>query len=93
MTPFAEKRSWNTGKMSSGEATRRMAKLLRRRIAVPGLVVGGADESDVFQAGYAATPGRFDAPCDVHILGGAGHWPHREQEQAFVEVLLPFLRG
>lgn len=69
------------------------AKLLRQRIAVPGLVVGGAEEPDILQAAYAATPGRFDAPCDVHVLGGAGHWPHRENEDAFVEVLLPFLQS
>ncbi|MCW2784054.1 MAG: Epoxide hydrolase [Marmoricola sp.] len=61
------------------------------RIDVPGLVIGGADEPPVLQHGYEATPGRFNASCEVHVLDGAGHWPHREQENAFLEVLLAFL--
>ena len=69
------------------------AKSLRPKIAVPGMVVGGSDESDTLQAGYAATPGRFDASCEVHVLGGAGHWPHREREDEFFQLLLAFLRG
>jgi pimeloyl-ACP methyl ester carboxylesterase len=45
----------------------------------------------VLQHGYEATPARFTAPCDVRILDGAGHWPHRENEEAFVQALLAFL--
>jgi pimeloyl-ACP methyl ester carboxylesterase len=63
----------------------------RSKIGVPGLVVGGTDEPPVLQQGYAATPDRFTAPCEVRILTGAGHWPHRENEDAFVEALLVFL--
>jgi pimeloyl-ACP methyl ester carboxylesterase len=81
------------GALSYYKALQPGARLFRGRIVVPGLVVGGVEEPEVFTAGYASTPGRFDAPCEVHVLGGAGHWPHREQEQAFFEVLLPFLRG
>jgi pimeloyl-ACP methyl ester carboxylesterase len=64
---------------------------LRSKIAVPALIVGGGDDPDVFQRAYAATPSRFTAPCDVSILDGAGHWPHREREAEFVEALLEFL--
>jgi pimeloyl-ACP methyl ester carboxylesterase len=67
--------------------------LLRARIGVPALVVGGADEPATFQKGYAATPRRFEASCEVHILDGAGHWPHRENEDEFLALLLPFLRA
>ena len=65
--------------------------LYREKIAVPALVVGGADEAGVLQRGYEATPRRFTAQCEVRILQGAGHWPHREKEEEFVEALLPFL--
>lgn len=65
----------------------------RRRISVPALVVGGADEPAVLHQGYAATPSRFTAPCQVLILDGAGHWPHRENEDEFVPALLEFLAG
>lgn len=65
--------------------------LYRQKIGVPALVVGGADEPEVLQAGYRATPSRFTATCDVLVLPGAGHWPHRENEDAFLEALLEFL--
>ncbi len=68
------------------------APLLRQRIGVPALVVGGADEPAPLQRGYEATPRRFTAACDVHVLAGAGHWPHRERGPALLDVLLPFLR-
>lgn len=68
------------------------AEPMKRRIAVPALVVGGADEPEIFLEGYAATPGRFDASCEVHVLDGAGHWPHREREDEFFQLLLEFLR-
>ncbi len=67
--------------------------LYKARIDVPALIIGGADEPAVLQRGYAATPTRFTGPCTVTILDGAGHWPHRENEDAFVAALLPFLAG
>jgi len=63
----------------------------RPKITVPGLIVGGSDDPPVFQRAYAATPARFAASCEIRILDGAGHWPHRENEAAFVEALLEFL--
>lgn len=67
------------------------ADLWRRRIGVPALVIGGTEEFTALQAGYAATPHRFDGPCTVLVLDGAGHWPHREREDEFVAALLEFL--
>jgi pimeloyl-ACP methyl ester carboxylesterase len=66
---------------------------LRPKITVPALIVGGGDEPPVVQRGYAATPSRFTAPCEVRILDGAGHWAHREREAEFLDALLEFLAG
>lgn len=79
------------GALAYYKALRPKHPLYRERITVPGLVVGGADEPGVLQTGYAATPRRFSAPCEVRILDGAGHWPHREAEAEFVDALLEFL--
>jgi len=79
------------GALAYYKALNPLDSFARRKIAVPGLIVAGADDQDVFLRAYAATPGRFTAPCEVAILDGAGHWPHREQEDAFVEALLKFL--
>jgi pimeloyl-ACP methyl ester carboxylesterase len=79
------------GALSYYKALRPGHSLYRAKIDVPALVVGGADEPPVLQRGYQATPKRFTAPCDVRILDGAGHWPHRENEEAFLRALLPFL--
>ena len=62
------------------------------RVAVPGLVVGGT--RDVIDAAtFRRAPSCFDARCEVLIVDGAGHWPHREGEERFMERLLPFLRS
>jgi pimeloyl-ACP methyl ester carboxylesterase len=66
-------------------------RLFRAKISVPGLIVGGSDDPPTFQRGYTATPKRFTAACNVRILDGAGHWPHREREAEFVAALLDFL--
>jgi pimeloyl-ACP methyl ester carboxylesterase len=79
------------GALSYYKALRPGHPLYRAKIGVPALIVGGADEPSVLQRGYEATPARFIAPCDVRILDGAGHWPHRENEEAFVQALLAFL--
>ena len=79
------------GALAYYKALRPGHPLYRDKIGVPALVVGGADEAPVLQHGYEATPRRFTARCDVRILRGAGHWPHRENEDAFLEALLAFL--
>lgn len=80
-----------SGALAYYKALRPGQPLYRERIGVPALIVGGSDEPAVLQNGYDATPRRFTAGCDVLILDGAGHWPHREQEDAFMAALLPFL--
>jgi pimeloyl-ACP methyl ester carboxylesterase len=79
------------GALAYYKALNPLDSFARGRIAVPGLIVGGSDDPPVFQRAYAATPSRFTAPCTVRILDGAGHWPHREREDEFVEALLTFL--
>jgi pimeloyl-ACP methyl ester carboxylesterase len=79
------------GALSYYKALRPGHPLHRTKISVPALVVGGADEPAVLHRGYEATPSRFTALCDVRILDGAGHWPHRENEEGFVQALLAFL--
>lgn len=79
------------GALAYYKALNPLDRFFRRKISVPGLIVGGADDPDVFQRAYAASPSRFTGPCEVRILDGAGHWPHREQEAAFVDALLDFL--
>jgi pimeloyl-ACP methyl ester carboxylesterase len=81
------------GALAYYKALNPLDSFFRPKIAVPALIVGGADDPPVFQRAYAATPGRFSAPCSVRIIDGAGHWPHREREDQFVEALLTFLAG
>jgi pimeloyl-ACP methyl ester carboxylesterase len=60
------------------------------RVGRPGLVVGGSEDlvaAEVFER----SPEAFDAPCEVVIADGAGHWPHREAPQLFTERLIGFL--
>jgi pimeloyl-ACP methyl ester carboxylesterase len=79
------------GALSYYKALNPFDRLLRPKIGVPALIVGGSDDPDVFQRAFHATPSRFTAPCEVRILDGAGHWPHREREAEFVDALLSFL--
>jgi pimeloyl-ACP methyl ester carboxylesterase len=64
--------------------------LLRRLPAVPGLIVGGS--ADIVSADlFTSTAALLPAPSRAVIVDGAGHWPHRENEGAFVPELLGFL--
>jgi len=70
----------------------RESRAMGGRVAVPGLVVGGT--RDVIDAStFRRAPACFDARCEVLIVDGAGHWPHREAEEGFMERLLPFLHS
>lgn len=63
---------------------------VRRRLAMPGLVVGGTRDlvpPEAFEASRTA----FTGPIDVEIFDGAGHWPHREDEERFIALLRDFL--
>lgn len=81
------------GALAYYRAVTPLPRLHRSQITVPGLIVGGTEDPRVLQRGYAATPSRFAAPCEVRILEGAGHWPHRENEDAFIDALLSFLKS
>jgi pimeloyl-ACP methyl ester carboxylesterase len=61
-------------------------------LAVPGLVVGGTTDIVPVEA-FTGSPSVFDAPCEVLVCDGAGHWPHREAAADFHERLLAFLRS
>ena len=61
------------------------------RIPQPALVVGGT--SDIVPAAlFHQTPSYCDGSCEVLIIEGAGHWPHREQPQLFEQRLAAFLK-
>ena len=62
---------------------------LRRHPAVPGLVAAGTTDLD--PAVYRRTAERLAPGSEAWIADGAGHWPHREQEDAFIEALLMWL--
>jgi pimeloyl-ACP methyl ester carboxylesterase len=53
-------------------------------------VVGGT--TDIVPAElFSRSAEFFDAPCEVLIADGAGHWPHRERPEPFQERMLAFL--
>ena len=60
--------------------------------SVRGLVVGGT--TDIVDADLIRrTPALLGPDSDSLVIEGAGHWPHREGEPAFVARLIEFLRG
>jgi len=62
---------------------------LARPPSIPGLVVGGT--SDILDRDlYERTVGLLGAGSDSLIVEGAGHWPHREGEEAFLARLIAF---
>jgi pimeloyl-ACP methyl ester carboxylesterase len=61
-------------------------------IVQPALIVGGTTDIIDAQA-FERSPEMFDGPCEVLIVDGAGHWPHREAAGAFNARLKAFLEG
>lgn len=61
------------------------------RVACPGLVVVGGDDFDGDLEPYRRTLRRFDAPAELLVVDGAGHWPHREGQLEFDQRLVAFL--
>jgi pimeloyl-ACP methyl ester carboxylesterase len=59
-------------------------------VKVPGLVIGGTTDL-LAPSVYERSPEAFDAPCEVVIAPGAGHWPHREAAELFHERLIGWL--
>ena len=63
-----------------------------RRTEVPGMVVAGRFDLDLFgEAAFRATPDAFTAPCTLQIIEDAGHWPHLEKPEEFEALVVPFL--
>lgn len=65
---------------------------LRARISVPTLILGGRTDGVAEEADFEASRRRFTGPVEVRMLPG-GHFLHREDPEAFLAVLLPFLTG
>ncbi len=58
--------------------------------AVRGLVVGGTVDIVKLEI-FEQTPELLGPGSESLIVGGAGHWPHREGEDDFIAALLSFL--
>lgn len=57
----------------------------------PSIVVFGAD--DPYLPARLAERNKESLPnASVHLIEGAGHWPHLEKPEAVSELLVPFLR-
>ena len=65
---------------------------VNRRLATPTLVVGGTTDL-LPPAAFEASTSAFTGPVEVAILEGAGHWPHRERQEAFLGHMRGFLAG
>jgi len=69
-----------------------------QRFKIPLLVFGGLDDgaltADVFKASTKQMHRENDkqAPCQIALVPGAGHWPHREKPKTFVKKLIKFLK-
>lgn len=62
------------------------------RLTQPALIVGGT--TDIVPAElFHRTPAFCDGTCEVLVIDGAGHWPHREDASQFEERLIGFLDG
>lgn len=61
------------------------------RVSCPGLIVAGADDFNGDMGPYEETVKRFDAPAQLFVVDGAGHWPHREGESEFLAQLLALI--
>jgi pimeloyl-ACP methyl ester carboxylesterase len=60
------------------------------RITQPALIVGGTTDIVPTQL-FEQTHSYCEGPCEVLIIDGAGHWPHRENPPLFEQRLTAFL--
>lgn len=69
----------------------RIPKELKKSPPTPALVVAGTTDLDT---GVYERSAEFMGPgSECMIVEGAGHWPHRENEDAFIKRLLAFLES
>ena len=86
---FADERSLNGALDYYRALSPRPAPELAQPPAARGLVVGGS--TDILDPGlYGRTAGLLGPGSDSLIVEGAGHWPHREGEEAFLARLIEF---
>jgi pimeloyl-ACP methyl ester carboxylesterase len=86
---FADERSLNGALDYYRALSPRPAPELARLPSARGLVVGGT--ADILEPElYQRTAGLLGAGSDSLIVEGAGHWPHREGEEAFLTRLIAF---
>ena len=85
---FADPRSLN-GALDHYRALRlRPAPELLEPTTTPGLVVAGTH--DLAPEVYERSAERLGEGSEAVVFERAGHWPHREREDAFIERLLGF---
>lgn len=63
---------------------------LTARLPMPTLVVGGTRDI-VPAAAFAASAPAFTGEFTAELVEGAGHWPHREGEARFIDLVTDFL--
>jgi pimeloyl-ACP methyl ester carboxylesterase len=63
------------------------------RVSVPALVVMGSKDPDFKDPEAEARLIAGKMKAQVHILPGAGHYPHVEMIDAVLPLVLPFLAG
>ena len=86
---FADPRSLSGALDYYRALTPRPAPELIRPPAKRGLVVAGSDDIDA--AIYRRTAEMLAEGSEAMIVEGAGHWPHREDEDVFIARLVAFL--
>ncbi len=61
-----------------------------RELQMPAMIVGGT--TDIIESSaFTASAELLTGPHEIVIAEGAGHWPHREDQELFHERLLAFL--
>jgi len=67
--------------------------ILKGKIAVPTLALGGGADPTVPASAYAASQRGFSAPFAWDFVPGVGHFPQREDPKATAERVIAFLRS
>jgi len=67
-------------------------RTLARRIDVPSLAIGGADDGAVGPKAWARTTGCYNGHYEYEVLDGVGHFPHSEAPDVVVPRVVDFLK-